>query len=304
MFSTHSPKTAEMETIIIMLLSAPTTKEFDVEISELLNRDANTKPESIAMQVASALLRCSLVRSNHESTFLSDVLRFCADAFKSTDPHISGLKHFLLMIVMHAVPAMEKSTSFSFPPGAMFDLWAAIAGNLNTKMSVKICHRLEYCLSSLFGATCGQGAWVVYQRVCIMAPKVFVALWLNTVEKADVNDDYTSSLLQSVLKYDCSQFCCLSSLFSKIANDPKMAKLWDRGAFDAAAATFVLQTYKQKAAKEILTHSSWAEAVAVIGRKFLDLLVGKVSAARIRMAASATPLSSREKGMLTKCAAI
>ena len=266
-----------------------------------MNRDANIKPESNAMQVASALLRCSLIRSNHESTFLSDVLRFCADAFKSTDPRISVLKHFLLMILM---PAMEKSTSFSFPPGAMFDLWAAIAGNLTTRMSVKICHRLEYCLSSLFGATCGQGAWVVYQRVCSMAPKVFVALWLNTVEKADVNDDYTSSLLQSVLKYDCSRFCCLSSLFSKIANDPKMAKLWDRGAFDAAAATFVLQTYKQKAAKEILTHSSWAEAVAVIGRKFLDLLVRKVSAARIRMVAPAVPLSIREKGMLTKCPAI
>jgi hypothetical protein len=304
MFTSHSPKSAEMETIIIILLSAPATKELDVEISDLLNRNSNIKPESIAMQVVSALLRCSLARANHESTFLSDVLRFCSDAFKSTDPHISGLKHFLLMILMHVMPAEEKSTSFSFPPGAMFDLWAAIAVNLTTMMSVKICHRLEYCLSAFFGATCGQGAWVVYQKVCSMTPKVFVTLWLNTVEKADANDHYTASLLQSVLDYDCSQFCCLSSLFANIANDPNMTKLWDGGALDAAAAAFVLQTYKQKAAKEIHAHSSWAEAVAIIGRKFLDLLVRKVSAARIKTAASAVRLSTREKGMLTKCIAI
>lgn len=278
MYNSHSRKTAEMETIIILLLSAPMTKEFDVEISDLLNRDAKIKPDSIAMEVSSALLRCSLVRTNHESSFISDVLRFCADAFKSTDPHTSGLKHFLLMILMHTIPAKEKAASFSLPPGAMFDLWAILAGNPTTEMSVKICLRLESCLSALFGATCGRGAWVVYQRVCSITPKVFVNLWLNSLEKVEASYDYTSSLLQSVLKYDCSQFYCLSSLFISIVNDSKIAKLWDSGALDAAAATFVLQTYKQKAAKEIIAHSSWADVASIVGRKFLALLVRKVSA--------------------------
>jgi hypothetical protein len=280
MINSHFFKTAETETIILLVLSAPRTKKFDVKISDLLNRYDKIKSESIAMEVVSALLICSLVGSNHESAFISEVLRFCNDAFKSTDHCTSNLQHFLLMILMRAMPVKEKSPSFPFLPGAIFDLWATIAGNLTSNMSVKNCFRLENWLSTLFGTpTCGHGAWIVYQRVCRITPKVFVDLWLNTIE-AKESYDYTTSLLQSVLIYDCSQFSCLSSLFTSIANNSKMAKLWDSGALDAVAATFVLQTNKQKAAKEIIESSPWAEMASIVGRRFLVQLARNVSATK------------------------
>ncbi|KAL3807850.1 hypothetical protein ACHAXA_009878 [Cyclostephanos tholiformis] len=270
MFNSHFFKTAETETIVLLALSAPTTRQNGVEIFDLLNRYDKIKPESIAMEVASALLRSSLVEVNHESAFLSDVLRFCNDAFKLNVPHTSNLKHFLLMILIHVMPVKEKSTSFPFLSGAIFDLWTTIAGNLTSNMSIKICLRLENWLSTLFvTSTCEHGAWIVYhQRVCRMTPKVFVNLWLNTID-AKESSECTASLLQSVLIYDCSQFCCIPSLFTSIANDSKMAKLWDSGALDAVAATFVLQTNKQKAAKDIITSSSWAEMASIVGRRFL-----------------------------------
>jgi hypothetical protein len=278
MFNSHFFKTAETETIVLLALSAPTTRQNGVEIFDLLNRYDKIKPESIAMEVASALLRSSLVEVNHESAFLSDVLRFCNDAFKLNVPHTSNLKHFLLMILIHVMPVKEKSTSFPFLSGAIFDLWTTIAGNLTSNMSIKICLRLENWLSTLFvTSTCEHGAWIVYQRVCRMTPKVFVNLWLNTID-AKESSECTASLLQSVLIYDCSQFCCIPSLFTSIANDSKMAKLWDSGALDAVAATFVLQTNKQKAAKDIITSSSWAEMASIVGRRFLVQLAKTVSA--------------------------
>lgn len=279
MINSQFHKTAETETIILLILSAPRTKKLYLKISGLLSRYDNIKSESVAMEVVSALLRFSLVGAPHESAFVSDVLRFCNDAFKSPDHYTSNLKHFLLMILMRAIPVNEKSSSSPFLPGEIFDLWATLAGNLTSNMSVKICIRLENWLSTLFGETpaCVYGAWIVYQRVCRMTPKVFVDLWLNTIE-AKESYDHTTSLLQSLLIYDCSLFCCLPSLFTCIANNSKMAKLWDNGALDATTATFVLQTIKQKAAKNIFESSLWAEMASIVGRRFLVQLARNVSA--------------------------
>lgn len=269
LYDTNDCKTAELETIVLMLLSSPTIGKYTTEITDFLTCDAKLKQRSIAMGVASALLRCSLIRASHESTFLVDVWRYCVAAFKSSDPSISSLKQFLMLILMHTIHSGEESTPFIYPPDVMFDLWAAIAGNSATDMSVKICHRLENCLSALFmSKKCGHGAWIVYQRVISITPTSFVQLWLNTREGTESNYDDTTSLLEVVLEYDCSQFSCLAFL-----ND-ELLDTYHSGAVDAVAATFVLQANKQGSIDNFMNiDSCWVD---IVGKKFIALLVSKV----------------------------
>jgi hypothetical protein len=281
LYDTNICKTADMETIVVMLLSSPTIGKYTAEITNLLTCDAKLKQSSIAMGVASALLRCSLSGASHESTFMVDVWRFCVAAFKSSDLSISSLKQFLMFLLMHTIHNGEESTPFTYPPDVMFDLWAAIAGSSTNDMSVKICHRLENCLSALFESECGHGAWIVHQRVISITPTNFVKLWLNTRERAESNYDETTSLLEVVLEYDCSQFSCLACSFASIndelvdtCHNSVMAKLLDSGALNAVAATFVLQANKQGSIDNFMNiDSRW---VAIVGKKFIALLVSEV----------------------------
>ena len=211
----------------------------------------------------------------------ANVWKFCVGAFKSSDPRTSSLKQFLMMILMHTIHNSEESAPFTYRPDVIFDLWAAIAGNSTTDMSVKICHQLEDYLSALFGSKCGHGAWIVYERVVSITPADFVKLWLNTRERVESNNDEATSLLGVVLKYDCSQFSCLACSFSSI-NDERvntchnsvMAKLWDSGSLDAVVATFVLQANKQGTIDNFFNEDSWW--VDIVGKKFIALLVSKV----------------------------
>lgn len=268
LYNTNDCKTAELETIVLMLLSSPTIGKYTTEMTDFLTYDAKLKQRSIAMGVASALLRCSLIRASHESTFMVNVWRYCIAAFKSSDSSISSLKQFLMLILMHTINNGEESTPFIYPPDVMFDLWAAIAGNAATDMSVKICHRLENRLSALLGSKCGHGAWIVYQRVISITPTIFVQLWLNTRERTESNYDDTTSLLEVVLEYDCSQFSCLACLYDELLDT------YHSGTVDAVAATFVLQANKQGSIDNFMNiDSCWVD---IVGKKFIVLLVSKV----------------------------
>ena len=265
---------------MVLLLSAARSKRFGFEGKALLHRDDKMKPESIGMGVVSELLRCSLVPDNdEEGTFITDVWRYCSSALRSDEVHTSGLRDFLLMILLHTMSAKENSKNSSpFPPGAMFDLWASVAGNLTTKLAVEFCLRLEDCLAALFDAMDGQRTWAVYQRVCSLTPQVFVNLCMNTLcKRRESGDDNESTLLTPMLEYDCSNFSCLSTLFASIDADARMVKLWDCGDLDLVAAAFVLQTHKQKGASTIIATEPFPQVASIIGRRFLAIFSQKVS---------------------------
>lgn len=266
-----------MQTTMILLLSATRSKRFDLRVKSLLDCDNTTEADTMGMGVVSELLRCSTIQQ--DNPLIADIWRYSSSALQSNDTCTSSLRDFLLMIMMHTMPAKHNSKQSSpFTQGDMFDLWSLIAGNLTSGLSVEFCLQLEDCLAALFETMDGQGTWDVYQRVCRLTPKVFVNLSLNTLrERKDPGSDSGSTLLQSVLAYDCTNFSCLSSLFASIDTDSKMVKLWDSGRLDLTAATFVIQTYKQKGASETITSEFFAEAAGLIGRRFLSLLSQQVS---------------------------
>lgn len=266
----------DMESVIAMLLSAASAKQFGFDFKQLSNFGDEAQPSSIGMKVASELLKCSMIPSDRGGTFLTDVWKYCSSALQSNEVCMPALRDFLMIVLLNTMPA--ENISSPFPPGAMFDLWALVAGNVATKLAAQFCHRLEVSLAALFEAIDGQGTWSVYRRVCSMTPLVFVNLCLNSLLKRDefINDS-DCSLLPSVLKYDCSSFICLTSLLASIDTDSSMSTSWDSGRLDGIAATFVMETSKQKEANKIIAAQSFADAAQVIGRRFLILLAQKVS---------------------------
>jgi hypothetical protein len=257
-----------------LMNSALMSKEFSSEKEYLLNCAGSSKPSSIALEVTSELLRCSLVPTRLDGTFVSDLILHCCHAFQSKDERTLGLKHFLV-VLLHALITNEKFVGFS--PTTVFDLWSAVASNLSSKMTIEFSIQLERILSALFMADDGQGAWAIYQRICSSSPTAFTDRWLNVqLEKGEVNFEHGCFLLQSVLEYDCSQFACLLNLFTSVGSDDRTTTLWERGRLDTIAATFVLQTKKQNA-KSIIADASFADVLSNISRRFLALLCNKVS---------------------------
>ena len=248
----------------------------ELSFETVLNCVALSKPAPIGMELTSELLGCSVVLTHRDSTFGSDLVSHCFHAFQSNDDRTADLRHFLI-VVLHAIFANdEKSVGPS--PGAMFDLWSSVARNVTDTMRVEFCIRLEYILSALFKVDEGNGAWVVYQRICKLSPTKFAEIWLNVqLQKGESKYESECSLLRSVLEYDCSQFSCLLSMFARIGSDYKMTTLWDSGSLDTITAAFVVQTNKQKDAKSIIANASFAEIAPTICSRFMALLSNKVS---------------------------
>ena len=281
----------DMESNMLLLLSAVTrrAKQSRLEAS-VSDCDAGTTNESTtSMKLVSELLRCSLIPTNCSSTFTTDICKFCLDALQPNNAE-ANFKDFLLLILLHILPSKDddlSTSSSSLPPGTMLDLWATLAGNLSTKVAVECCLRLEDCLIATFDGMIGQGAWDVYQRILHnLTPQVFVDLCVKTVQERAVPEnardtvrirESSQSLLRSILEYDCSEFSYLSSLFASMGKDLKMVKIWKRGCLDAVAATFMLQSYKQRGAKAVTENESFVDAASVIGKRFATLLKDHVS---------------------------
>jgi hypothetical protein len=264
----------DSEGYMTLLLSASMSKMFSFETEHLLKYAPLSKPSSIAMKVSSELVRCSFVPTHRDLTFVSELMSHCFHAIQSKDERTFSLKNFLVAL-LHAFYENEKFVGLS--PDAMFDLWSALARNFEHVMTAELSTRLESILSSLFSAEDGQGAWIVYQRICSLSPTMFAEIWLNIqLETVKVNHVHGHSLLRSVLEYDCSQFSCLLNLFTSIGSDGKVATLWDSGRLDTVAATFVIQTNKQRDAKSLIADASFAEVTSTISRRFMALLISKV----------------------------
>lgn len=273
MFKTSSNNTDEMESNLILLLAAARSKRPELEVKSMIECDETTTEEP---RLISELLRCSLISGKFEASFINGICNYCLRAFQSVDTDTS-LKDFLLTILLYTLPSKD---GVGPSPGALFDLWAAIAGDLSNKTQVECCFRLEDCLVSTFNSIDGQGCWAVYQRICDLTPEVFVDLWVKTMLKRDNPGDFGRSILQSVIEYDCSEFSCLSSLFT--ANGTRIATLWNSGFLDDVAAAFVLQICKQKDSKAIMDNKPFKDAAVNIGLRFLALLANEQESATPR----------------------
>ena len=281
----------DMESNMLLLLSAVTRSKQSRSEESVLDCDAGTtnNESTTSMKLVSELLRCSLIPTKYPSTFTADICKFCLDALQSKNAE-AGFKGFLLFVLLHILPSTDDDLSISsssLPPGTMLDLWATLAGNLSSKVAVECCLRLEDCLIATFDGMTGQGAWDVYQRILHnLTPQLFVDLSWKTVQERAVHENVrdtvriresSQSFLRSILEYDCSEFSNLSSLFASMGKDAKLVKIWECGCLDAVAATFMLQSYKQKGAKAVIKNESFGDAASVIGKRFATLLKDHVS---------------------------
>lgn len=269
-----SSMSAEIESTIVLLLSAARSKHCGLQVNDIVNNCKETKTESVGMEVVSKLLRCSTNTDGYEKDqFIADIVGYCSDALKSKKSNTSQLRDTLLTILLHAIPdGVNAKSKLSFPVDRMFELWTLVAENLNTKLAVDFCLRLEDLFAQRFDALDSDSTWEVYQQMCRLSPVIFVDLCIRTLHvRVETGRGIGSRLIEKMLEYDCSNFASLSNLFAGIASDAKMASIWSSGHFDSIAATFVLQTSKQKAAAGIVATEAFSTAAAVIGHRFLTL---------------------------------
>lgn len=285
MFNSQTPKSADMVSNLILLMSAAKQSGLDEARTFLSNHEAEST-KSMSMDLVSELLRISLNPGKNESTFVHHICMYCLSAFKSNDTTGSRLKDLLLTVLLNILLSKDDTSSSSIPPEMMFDLWVGITEvegeGLNAdyestvELSKKCCLRLEECLVDVFNSKDGQGAWIVYQRVCSLTPKKFWDMWLAIVQNADERPSYGTSLLQSLLEYDCSQFSFLSSVFIKLdTRTPHMKKFFSDNRLDAVRATFVLQAYKQKDCSAVLEDEGFVKAASIIGKSLISCLLGE-----------------------------
>lgn len=278
MFNSNVCNTTDAESYMVMLLSSSLSKTFSFETEFLLNCVTLSKPSSIAMEVTSELMRC-LVPTSRDVKFVSDLMSHCVYAFQMEDERTADLKNFLITL-LHTIH--EKGKFMGFEPGAIFDLWLALASNPTNALTVEFSIRLECILSALFSAEDGQGAWNVFQQLCRLSPTTFMELWLNIqLKKGKVNSEDGYSLLRSVLEYDCSQFSCLLNLYTSIGYDDKVTTLWESGVLDSVTAAFVTQSSMQEGAKSIIADASFIDVASTISRRFIALLNNKVRECKI-----------------------
>ena len=269
---------ADRKIILFILQSASKSRQLSPKFKAL-----KMTAESTSMGVVSDMMCCTSSTSHNNTTFTNDIWQYCLNALQS-DTSPSSLRDFLLKVLLHTMPAKENFIDCTYPPEAVFDLWALVAGNLGTKLAAKqlvhrCCLSLEGILSTLFTSADAEGMWAVHQRVCALTPHDVVDLCLDSMPLKDETDT-ESRLLPSLLEYDCSNFSGLTSIFSGI--DPKyptlkMEELWNSGHLDDIAATFVTQACKQKSASNIIETESFARSASVIGKRFLTLLSQQVS---------------------------
>ena len=279
MFHSQTLKSANMESNLILLMSA--AKQSGLEVGTYVsNRDAEST-EAVSVDLVSELLRSSLNPGKNESTFVDQICKYCLSAFKSNDTTDSRLKDLLLTLLLNILPSKDDPSPSSIPPEMMFDLWVGIAevetNHFNAdyqstmELSRKCCLRLEECLVDVFNTKDGQGAWVVYQRVCRLTPTRFVDLLVSITRQSRDEPIKRTSLLESLLEYDCSEFSCLSDYFIELEEGKLSYERLLSDRLDTVGATFVLQTYEQNRA--VPEDESFVEATSIIGKGLMACLL-------------------------------
>lgn len=242
---------------------------------------------SLGNRVVSTLLQCNMVPLGHQNESLGIIWKHCFRCMRSSVTQKPQLKDFLLKILLHAMPN-TKETNFPFSLEEVFDLWALLARDLSTNLSVEFCLRLEDHLAASFvSMKDGYGTWNVYNRICSLTPDTFTTLCLHTLNERTKFDHriqpgsnsgicYESNFLSALLVYDCSIFSCLASVFPRVESDANLMELWADGYLDFTAATFILQIHSQKSANIIAT-STYEKMANMIGQRFLSSFGHKVS---------------------------
>ena len=300
--NTNFLKPVDLKCIALLVLSFTTFNGFKSNepsfnipslLSVVRHGDENNhlSSDDLGMRVVSTLFKCAIDPRNDRDKQLGDLWRHCVIVMQSSG-HESCLNDFLLKILLHTMPAKADSpVSLPISLEEVFDLWSYLAKDLNSKLSVEVCGRLEaYLTASFVSLEDGRGTWAVYQRICKQTPEKFVNLCLSTLltkmvfdvdNPSNVSDDVkkwnNASFLPAVIGYDCSEFTCLTSMIVRMASDDRILKLWTNGCLDLTAATFVLQIYAQKSTTEIRKTSFHAQAANMIGKRFLCLLSDEVS---------------------------
>lgn len=224
-------------------------------------------------------LTCSILQLATASIGIPRVINDVLERTISTTQHgNSNRRDFLLAVLLEIT---DKTTASQFPPKAIFRLWASLSDHFVTDSAIKLCMRLEECLSRVFKAGDEQGQWIVYQTI-IECPQQFVEKCIQTMKKlahlSDSKEDVAAGcFLSSVLTYDCSEFACLAKTLSDTEQDGELAKLLNEGSLDLIASTFLTQTQQQSSCISITSDPLYGRAASVIGRRLTSLLEQEVS---------------------------
>ena len=265
----------EFEGIMIVLFSLLRSSGFqsmNTELESSLMKDSDEAMNGLAgMKVVTSLLRHNVVPANHPCRVTDDIWKECCTVVASDDAKKLQLKHFLLAVVLRIFPDAKASVISPLLATTMFDLWAALADDLEEMLSLEVCIHLSDCLAEIFiSPKKGHLAWYVYQGLCKMGMTAFVGSCLRTLFKQEeLGRQSKRCFLASVMSYDSTSFACLTKVLFK--KDDNYERLWQSGLLDMAAFTCVMKMYAQRGSGEAVEGFKMAE---VAGNRFLTLLHG------------------------------
>ena len=271
--------TADFEGIMLVLFSLLKSSGFQSMNTELgsstIQRSDMNMNGLNGMKVVTSLLRHCVVPVKHHSPVTDDIWKECCTVVASNNVNQLRLKHFLLSVVLRIFPDAKGSLIVSpLMAKTMFDLWAALSGDLEEDLSVEVCIRLSDCIAEIFlSPETGHLAWSMHQSLCKMGMAAFVDSCLLTLLKQEESGRKSKRcLLASVMSYDSTNFASVAKVLLK--SDGVYDRLWHSGLLDLAVSTFVLKAYAQEGSDEAVAEATVSKIARVAGNRFLTLLRG------------------------------
>lgn len=259
--------------VLFSLLKSSGLQNMNTElISSSISQHSDEKMDGLTgMKVVTSILRHSVVPITHHSPADDDIWKECCTVVASNNVNQLRLKHCLLSVVLRIFPDANGSLISPLLATTMFNLWVALSGDLEEKLSVEVCFRLSDCIAEIFSAPeTGHLAWSMYQSLCKMGMAAFVDTCLLTLLKREESGRKSKRcLLASVMSYDSTYSFSLAKVLLK--SDGSYDHLWQSGLLDMAASTFVKAFTQEGSGIAEATMSKIAE---VVGNRFLTLLRG------------------------------
>jgi hypothetical protein len=259
----------------LLMSSGNGVKRMNTELEASLIQVSDKGMNGLAgMKVVTSLLRHNVVPNNHHCCATDDIWKECCTVVASCGAKKLRLKLFLLAVVLRMFPDANASTISPLLATTMFDLWAALADDLEEKLSVEVCIRLSDCLAEIFNSPeKGHLAWSVYQSLCKMGMTAFAGSCLRILFKQEqLGRQSKCCFLASVMSYDSTNFACLTKVLLK--NDDNYERLWQSGLLDMAASTLVMKASAQRGSNEEGEGINLSKLAEVAGNRFLTLLRG------------------------------
>lgn len=265
--------TSDFEGIMLVLFSLLRSSGFqsmNTELESSSMQDVDEELDGLTnTKVVTSLLRHNVVPNTLRSQATDDIWKECCTVVASNNANQLRMKHFLLSVVLRMFPDTNGSLISPLLATTMFELWAALANDLEEMLSVEVCFRLSDYLAEIFvSPKTGHLAWPMYQSLCKMGAATFVDCCLLTLFKQEeLGRKSKSCFLASVMSYDSTNFACLEKVLLK--SDGNYERLWQSGLLDMAAFVFVTKSYAQEGSDEAEETGKIAE---VTGNRFLTLL--------------------------------